>query len=257
MAQPDKKQANLMLEEDTPALLKMDGSQLRVPRITRERAFSLTQTLLGNFRSLLPLLSQELSAQRVQERTAQAENLERYAFVLYAADLNAENPLTPAKKKRRYELIEAVRDEDAYLFDWAWPLFRRDPQLLEILIDIRKGRGYRDDAEDVLRLVKLLRDQWVFAKGKTPVTEEYLTQAEKDATEFLKLLDLRDSSKTGSPRDLLQRAYTRWYLTYDELCQLGRYLLRHDPEAAEKFPGVFSKRSPQKENADNPTPPTG
>jgi hypothetical protein len=88
----------------------------------------------------------------------------------------------------------------------------------------------------------VFRTNWDSVKDSTLVTEEYLAKAEADATELLKILDEAEDPPKGSPRDLRRRAYSVWHRSYTELYEVGRYLLRHDPDATQKFPGISPER---------------
>ena len=55
-------------------------------------------------------------------------------------------------------------------------------------------------------------------------------------------LDSIEGEGLGSPRDLRRRAFTWWFQPYTEIFLVGRYLLRHDVIAAERFPGVPAER---------------
>src|SRR5262245_51310300 len=87
-----------------------------------------------------------------------------------------------------------------------------------------------------------------------PITEEDLTTAEAEATELLQILDGSDNPEAGSPRDLRRRAYTVWHRGYSEIFHLGRYLSRHDPEAARKFPAISAERGEGEESDGSPPP---
>ncbi|MBK9258337.1 MAG: hypothetical protein IPM54_00700 [Polyangiaceae bacterium] len=138
---------------------------------------------------------------------------------------------------------------------WAAPAFKNNAKATEILADIRRGRGIRDDADDTLRLVALFRDNWDSVQGKTPITIEYLAKADEDATALLLLVDGGSEDIKGSPRDLRRRAYTQWHRAYTELFHVGRYLTRNDPEAHAQFSAISNERTaptpvtPNTENA--------
>lgn len=225
-----------------PALLAMDADILVRPRVPRERATQLTAILLREIEPLVPRFAEELAPARVKERKADVAAVGPNAQIYYAADLAVEVPWTSEQKARRAELVKNVHTHDDYLSGWAIPLFKHDEELSARVADIVRGKGTRDDAEDTVRWAALFREQWAHAKGKTPVTLEYLAGAEAEATELLQMLDLDNNESLGSPRDLRRRAFTRWVTSYDELYSLGRYLLRDDPESAARIPGIAAER---------------
>lgn len=101
--------------------------------------------------------------------------------------------------------------------------------------------GRRDDAEDVLRLVALYRENWDQVKElQKAVTEARLEQAVADATKQL------DNLRNGVPnpaRRLAEAAYSLWYADYNALMQLGRCLTWRDGESLERFPGIRELRT--------------
>ncbi|WP_437827416.1 hypothetical protein [Sorangium sp. So ce1153] len=240
---PEPKRMNDLFAEAKPTLLELPSDSLERPRVSRERALQLTAALRQEFASLMPRLAEELSPAKARKRKADFEALEPRALVFYAADLAVDAPWTSVQKERRAALARKVREHDELLSAWAVPLFRKDEEASAAVADIQRGKGTRDDAEDTVRLVALFRKHWPAVKGQTPIKESYLDEAEADATELLGLLDVGETSALGSPRDLRQRAYTHWLAAYLEVFHLGRYLQRHDPAAAERFPAVAAERS--------------
>lgn len=240
---PEPKRMNDLFAEAKPVLLGLPSESLVQPRVSRERALQLTAVLRREFAPLVPSLSEELGPDRARRRKADYDALEPRALVFYAADLAVDAPWTSAQKERRAALTRKVREHDELLSAWAVPLFRKDDEASALVADILRGKGTRDDAEDTIRLVALFRKHWATVKGQTPIEQCTLNEAEADATELLGLLDAGATSTKGSPRDLRQRAYTHWRSAYLEIYHLGRYLMRHDPAAAERFPAVAAERS--------------
>jgi hypothetical protein len=236
-------------------LLAIPAEALLRPRLPRERVVHLTDVIRREFEPLLPRLADELSVPRAAERRADYEALEARALVYFAADLAVEEPWTPAQKARRAELAARVREHDEALSGWAIPLFRKDPDASAIVADILRGKGIRDDAEDTLRLAALFRSRWAEVAGKTPVAEAQLAEAESEAGELIRILDTIESEGLGSPRDLRRRAFTFWFQPYMEIFLLGRYLLRGDVAAAERFPGIAAERGAGLDRT--PAPPHG
>lgn len=238
----EPKKMNELFTAAKPALLALPPHTLARPRIPRERATQLTTVLRREFLPLLPRLGDELTKARVAERKADFEALEPSALIFYAADLAVEAPWTSEQKARRAHLVKKVREHDDTLSGWAVPLFKGDKMLRALVTDILRGRGIRDDSDDTVRWVSLFRKEWAHAKGKTPISLDYLHEAESEATEMLGILDSTEEEKPGSPRDLRRRAYTQWLTTYSEIFQLGRYLQRGDPEAARRFLAISAER---------------
>jgi hypothetical protein len=222
-------------------LLAIPAETLLRPRLPREGVVELTEVIRREFAPLLSQLAGELSEARAAARRADYDALEARARIYFAADLAVEEPWTPAQKARRAELVARVREHDETLSGWAVPLFRKDQEASALVADILRGKGIRDDAEDTLRLSALFRSRWGEVAGKTPVAEAQLAEAESEAAELIRILDTLESEGLGSPRDLRRRAFTYWFQPYTELFLLGRYLLRHDVAAAERFPGIAAE----------------
>ena len=225
-----------------PELLAMDETRLHRPRVSGERATQLTALLMKEVQPLAVRFAQELAPERVAERQADLAVVTPNAQIFYAADLAVEDPWTSEQKARRAELVKKVHEHDETLSAWAVPLFKNDAKAREVVASILRGRGVRDDANDTIRWVALFKDRWSDADGKTPVTLAKLATAESEATELLAILDASGDESKGSPRDLRRRAFTRWVVAYKELEDLGRYLLRADPEAAARIPAVVAER---------------
>lgn len=219
-------------------LLALPVGRLLRARIPRERVQELTAVLRKELAPLIPSLGEELSAARAAERVAEFEGLTSRALVYVAADLAVEEPWTAEQKARRAELAARVREHDERLSGWAVDVFARDEEARAVVDDILHGNGVRDDAEDTIRLVGLFRRRWAAVEHSVPATEADLEAAEHDAVELVRILDAMEGTAAGSPRDLRRRAFTWWFEAYTELFLLGRYLLRHDLAAAERFPAV-------------------
>ena len=224
------------------SLMELNEDDLCLPRVSRERSGDQTEVMVKNFTVKKDQSNETFSPAHAAKLLDYLNNLNNYSWVYYAADLLFENP-KKEEKKRRQELMVECRKHDRYLFKWAYPLFEDDEKLKVVLIDIRKSRNSRDDAEDTIRCSKLYKDNWIFAEGKTPVTLEYIAQAEKDATELLYLMKKLEKKAKDPAKDLRIRAYTVWYKAYTALKHAGRYLCRDEDEAEKLFPGVSPVRT--------------
>lgn len=130
---------------------------------------------------------------------AKAAGLKPDCLTFYGAWLRLQNIGTPNPGAYK-ETTDALRAWDARLFPWAWAAFHTHPTLRAILIDIRKGTGPRDDADDVNRLVLLILSNWANLNS-LPFTREELEAAATLATNFLAL----DRSLPVSAEDRLLR----------------------------------------------------
>jgi hypothetical protein len=227
-----------LFQEARPELEAVDPAQFVRRLVLRARVVELTDITLRSWMPLVEQLDELLTPNVTKQRKAELEQLNRRAWIFYAADLAAEELRADTGRLHQRAMAKIVAEHDRFLFKWATPMFAEHPVHGPTLRDISRGAGRRDDAEDVLRLVALFRDQWNAVKDQLPaVTAERLDQAAADATEQLASL----AGSGASPlRKLADAAYALWYRDYDELIALGRYMSRREPDALERFPGVRS-----------------
>ncbi|MFO7566269.1 MAG: hypothetical protein R6X02_26740 [Enhygromyxa sp.] len=225
------------LFESSKAKLEAFNMRLAVRRtVTRARVLELTDRMLDSWAPMVSWIEQVFAPEYAAQRKAELERLDTRAWVFYAADLAAEEQSANTSRKARLALAQTVAEHDRFLFKWATPFFGDDPEHQQTLRDISRGTGSRDDAEDVVRLVQLFRANWKQIEGKQKmVTEDHLARAMADAT---RQIDLLRNDEGNPARKLADAAYSLWYLDYDEAMQLGRYLVRREPDAIQRFPGV-------------------
>lgn len=245
---PPKDLQKLLLDA-TPELEAFDPARMVHRLASRRRVLELSNIVLISMAPLVEQLEKELSPARYEQHMAELERLDARAWIYYAADLAAEELHSNTAKKQRKQLAKAVAEHDRFLLKWATPLFGDHPEHGPMLRDISRGTGLRDDAEDVLRLVSLFRDNWALAKTLGTVSEERLEQAAADAAQQL------DNLRNGVSNPGRKRAdagYSLWFYDYDELMHLGRYLCRREPDVIARFPGVreLAIRSDNSSDAD-------
>lgn len=242
---------NKLFQAAAAQLADFDPALLVRRMVSRKRALELSSIMLGSWSKLLGQLDEELAPARVEERKQQLGRLDERAWVFYAADLAAEEINSNTAKMERRELAKIVIEHDRFLFKWAVPVFDDHPEYAQTLSDISRGTGARDDAEDVLRLAAMFRENWAQVEGQTMVTMERIDQAVADAT---KQLDFLRNGQVNPARKLADAAYSAWYHDYNELMQLGRYLSRGEPDLTERFPGVrelFTRSSSTRDQQDS------
>ena len=220
---------------------KVAKEDLRRPRVAGIRAVELSLNLLNHFKELLYAVDKEFSITRSKEIRQTFQNLLELAQAYYATELQSQQKLSPAELERLATLKVKVQDHDDELFTWGWALFRHHEGHRETLEDIRKGKGFQDNCEDVIRLVELYRDEWKNIKTKSPYTEQQLATAAEEASEVLMLLK-RKEVNSGKSSLLRRQAYTLWSNDYNDLKAIGRYLQRTAKNVDELFPGINSKR---------------
>ena len=223
-----------LLELARPELDTYEGELVR-RAIGRDRVLELTTVVRTSWAGHEHRFGAELSEPRAAERQAQLAGLDRRAWVFYAADLRVNASYTNVSEIDKAALAVRVQAHDQRLMGWALPLFGGDPLRAEALRAISRGRGRRDDADDVLELVGMYRASWDQVEGQSRITAEYIAEAEAEAKRQLELMQ----PGAGSPADLLmRRAYCLWYDDYRDLVKLGRFLWDGDNDLLERFPGV-------------------
>ncbi|MFO7568085.1 MAG: hypothetical protein R6X02_35925 [Enhygromyxa sp.] len=243
-----------LFEDAKPELDAVDPRNFVKRAVTRERVLSLSNTLLESWARMAERLLKELSQERADERRKELERLDSRAWVYYAADLAANEIYSDTARKHQAKLAREVAEHDDFLIKWAKPVFGDDPEHASTIADIARGRGARDDADDVLRLVALFNEHWAkLGSLQGVVTKERLATAEAQATEQL---DILRNSASNPARKRARAAYALWFADYDELMQLGRYLSRREDDSIERFPGVrplpSGKSSSSKDEQDPP-----
>ncbi|MEM1007444.1 MAG: hypothetical protein AAGJ35_00435 [Myxococcota bacterium] len=251
---PNDQSLQEIFEAHKAMLLSIVEEEIKKPFIVRERALELTHHLREAFAPLLPKLEEEFSPKRVSEIETAYEQLVVYLFLFYAASMTAEKPWTEQNKADFQRLIRQVRDNDIRYMKWSRALFHGDKEKNELLDQIQRGRGYQDDAEDVIALTQLLLSSNLpFPNGF--IEEKELRTAEADARRCLWLLTGQDNNKApkGSPHDLWHRAYTLWAQTYNALARVGHLLTKDPKEAAQRFPRIHpaKKNAPSAKETDN------
>jgi hypothetical protein len=196
----DPKSAYAILDRNHAALSAIDPNTLVSVRIGRERVMELTHGLFARAARVLDkaaALSRPVF--RKEYLTAQGEllvDLKNRAMAFYASDLDSEAGFTSAQHARRAELAGIVRSADRELFPVVDLLFGSDPALGEEVRQIASGGGVRDDADDVLRLTRILLEHWSRVQNRAPVTRPGVEKAQAQATELAGLID---SQGAGEP----------------------------------------------------------
>lgn len=229
-----------LLEKARAELMAMPANEIVNRTITRDRVLTLTKVMHASWKKYQHVLPMQLHPEVAKLRQDQILGLRGRARVFYAADLSSESKTEDTVNNEIAALAAVVAGHDRKLFKWAKPLFEDDPVKAATLTDIARGRGKTDDANDVLRLSMMFRQNWGMAKGKTEVDEKLLDEAEAAAHALLELL----ASDAANPaKGLAARAYTAWYRDYVQLRRLGLYLFGDLPDARQLFPGVSSGNS--------------
>ena len=139
-------------------------------------------------------------------------------------------------------------------------LWEDHPTLAPLVADIRKGRGYEDAADDLVRLADLWKHNWKEAEGRSKITLDMIQRAATDGARFLAHLDKQPTDTQLQQAALhRQKAWSFLDLALTEVIDTGRYLFRkQDPLT--RYPSLQNSPSSKKTSPPTPqptpTPPT-
>ncbi len=231
----DRARATAVLDEHRPALAAIPEAELVRPRVSWEAVFELTNNLERQFQAFVtgPGDLSESAWQGVQAALGEV----RPAAVCYFAAQSTIEVAEPADRvARRRELQRKVREHDAFLTRWGRPAFEDHAKEGPAVAAIVGGTGTADDAEDTVAWVAMWR-RHPEIMAKSPVTAQYLDNAEADATELLPLL-APDETESAA-RDVARRAFTAWSRLFNRLTKVGRFLGPDDLS----WPGIAAPRT--------------
>ena len=139
--------------------------------------------------------------------------------------------------------------------------FKRDPEIKQQLDFLRPGSGHEDLAGDLLGYADIYaaRPKEV-AADKNNYRDTDLADARRVAGEIFSHLAAARSPKARDAYDLLQRAWTWLLRVYTEVQEVGRCLLRYDPQREERFPSLYAAGRagrPRKKKGAGQEPETG
>lgn len=236
-----------LFEQAVPELESVEPSSFVLRVVTRPRVLALSNHLLDSWAPMVDQIDEVLAPAPAEQAKVALMRLDTRAWVFYAADMRAGEIHANKARKQRRALAKLVASHDRFLFKWAKVLFGDDPEHAATLRDISRGTGQRDDAEDVMRLVNLYRENWDQVKDlQKAVTKIRLEQALADATQQL---DNLRNGVPNRPRQLADAAYSLWHADYTELMQLGRFLTWRDSDSWERFPGIRERHAARRSKA--------
>ena len=128
------------------------------------------------------------------------------------------------------------------------------------LANARSTQGYQATLNSVEVLVDLVRAEWPRIQGRTQITEEDLSRAEKAAMALAYELSQRAS---GGPAplaaELRVRALSKLVATYEEVRRMTLYLRHYEEDADTITPSLYAGRGTRKVAGDDedviPPPP--
>lgn len=121
------------------------------------------------------------------------------------------------------------------------------PEVGPQLATLRSGIGHQDLAADLLGYAAIYREHWdILSLDKKHFRSSDAEDAVKIAEEMITHLGARLSPEARQAADLLSRAWTLLWDTYEEVVQAGRWLLRHEPRGADTFPSLIALSRPRR-----------
>jgi hypothetical protein len=190
----------------------------------------------GNAEQDLPALEETYKEPPVKA----VKSIRRFSQCVVGAALTAE-----ADQKAEppdFETAKALRD---LLLAVVTLLFMRNDDKRAEIAEIQKGQGHEDLADDLLKLIKMVFDDWKTVEKKDLVNREQVDQAAAIATEIIAWTGRREGSKKSMTRELEQRAWTLMADAYDEIRDYTYVLYRKDLEAWNRlYPSLYTPTAP-------------
>lgn len=174
-----------ILNAALPTLMALDKKDLRAPFLNRVRVADLTAELVDSAEIVKDRIVALFSVDHGAHIAAALDRLPSCSKAYYLAEIDAEAHWVPEVLARKQQLSEILTERDQTLVAWIKPAIRKNAEAKARLAEITPGIGVRDEAEDVLRLVQLYRDQKI---SSPEITDAFLDESETLATEQLTLL---------------------------------------------------------------------
>lgn len=138
------------------------------------------------------------------------------------------------------ELIAAGSEVRQRMFKVTEYMLGHHKRISDQLDDIRGGKGYIDQADDLMRLADLFDEHApALAADQTHYRPEDAAQARKIAQGILMILGDGRASDADYWADYQGRAWTLLVNTYEEVAAAGRWLFRHENGEA-LFPSLYA-----------------
>lgn len=188
---------------------------------------------------------------------ANVEELPTMAWACwYAATEDQKSRATQTEAKLPAELVQKAVAMEARMQACCEYHLNDHPEVGPHLAALRAGIGHQDLAADLLGYAGMYRDHWdLLSSDKKHFRATDADDAVKVAEEMIATLGARLSPEARLAADHLVRAWTLLLDTYEEVASTGRWLLRHDPKAAQAFPSLFSMVRRRRSRAKAPETP--
>jgi hypothetical protein len=230
------------LEQTRPAMDALAEAELLPVNLDPLAVVSLVRGALPNLSNLRERIVAELD----NFDLSQLERLETYARALLQAQI-VYLGLSGAPQELSALSAEASGLRTLLLSD-VGALIRRGRLSASCLWGVKRRKGHRNVASDVLSLAAVLRNHWATIANGTAVTEAELERAESLGAELIRLIGRQMHTpeaiaKAASDRN---RAYTLTVRTYNELRQAVMFVCRHQADAERVAPSLYRRRGHRK-----------
>ena len=253
----DEVLANDAFERVKPELAKLAPEDLLQVNLDVSAAL---QTILG----VLPEVKR-MREQIVKEvpsfDLASFDRLEDYALA-FGVSQTAFLMATQPQDDLQALVEEAVKLRETLDAD-AQALARRNVIDGGQLAGLKGANGYKNLAQDLLILSKVMQDAWPKIQGKSATTSEDLKTASQMSTRLSRIVGLREQGpvQLATVTDQRLRAFTLVLRTYEDARRAVNYLRAREGDAdtiiPSLYPGRPRRRPSEGTDPGNPNPPNG
>lgn len=173
------------------------------------------------------------------------DRLKDYAMATWFLHVNL---LPPSQQAEHVPLVNQVVRLRGKLMVWAEPLVESGIFTRDALAHIKKRRGHKDAAGDVVALVNLYRSCWDRIHGMCGVTEEDLTQGDVIGPALFAALSRREQALSTPSHSslLLRQAWTLLDRAYDQCQRVVTYLRWDEGDVAAFAPNLRRNSGPRR-----------
>ena len=212
---------------------------------------SMVTALAGRMEALASLRDEVLTLP--QFRVATFDDIETYALALGHAHTLYKSASTPTPIPRLVTELTRLRTE---LVADAHSLARRGHIAPENLLPLRRKRGHKNLAFDIMLVCKLLRDAWSSVDGRTGLLEAELDRADELADRLVTALGLREQRERVLSEAILtrQRAFTLFVRAYSEVRRAVTFLRWDKPVIERLAPSLYTAQRRARKKPKGGTP---
>jgi hypothetical protein len=171
---------------------------------------------------------------------AEHDDLADRARAFWRADIRTRQELNAAAPFRL--LVLEAKPLRSKMMKAAQYLWGDDPELGDVVANIRKGHGYANKADDLGSLAALFTAHWERAEGKCEVTLDDIARAEVLGADILQAMSSSRSEVLDNIRTLRQRAAEHLRRGMEEVRSAAKYVFRNDSAKMKRYPSLFIRR---------------